>query len=174
MLNEAAADGRLTLGEHADRVERAYAARTLGDLAGLTTDLALPSAQPIRLDSRRVVAGPLAKEHRDGRWVVPASMPVTAIGGDVILDLRDAVLQSQRTTLYVTAVAGQVRIIVPDSLAVTMTGTAVLGRKIAPRAPAAAPGQPVVEIRVFALAGTVRVVAPRRSRWRGLRPRRPG
>ncbi len=55
LLSQAAADGRLTLPEHAERSERALAARTLGELTGLTADLALPSGQPIRLYPRRSV-----------------------------------------------------------------------------------------------------------------------
>ena len=51
LLGEAAADGRLTPREHVDRVERAYQARTLGELAALTTDLVGPAAQPIRLQT---------------------------------------------------------------------------------------------------------------------------
>src|SRR5215469_11170228 len=57
LLGEAAADGRLTADEHEDRVEGAYRARTLGELAGLTIDLVAPSEQPIRLDGRRAVTG---------------------------------------------------------------------------------------------------------------------
>ena len=53
LLTEAAGDGRLTLGEHAERAGQAYAARTLGELSELTADLVAPAAQPIRLDARR-------------------------------------------------------------------------------------------------------------------------
>ena len=43
------ADGRLTTDELAERTERAYAARTLGDLDALATDLpALPASAPPR------------------------------------------------------------------------------------------------------------------------------
>ena len=48
LLAEAAGDGRLTLAEHADRVSQAYQAKTLGELARLTADLATPAAQPLR------------------------------------------------------------------------------------------------------------------------------
>src|SRR5205085_908118 len=44
LLSEAMSDGRLTAEEHAERVQRACSARTLGELAELTTDLAVPSA----------------------------------------------------------------------------------------------------------------------------------
>lgn len=173
LLGAAAADGRLTLAEHADRAEHAHAARTLGDLAALTTDLAAPSAQPIRLDGRRAVAGVLSRERRDGRWVVPASFPVAAIMGEVVLDLRDAVLQSQRTVVYATVIAGHLEVIVPDGVMVVVSGRSVLSRQVVRRgrrAPAPAgpgpAGQAVIEIRGVTVGGTIRTTTPRRSRWR--------
>ncbi|MGD0928452.1 MAG: DUF1707 domain-containing protein [Streptosporangiaceae bacterium] len=39
LLSEAFAEGRLSAGEHGERVRAAYAARTWGELARLTTDL---------------------------------------------------------------------------------------------------------------------------------------
>ena len=81
-----------------------------------------PSAQPIRLDGRRPIAGIFGKERRDGRWVVPERLAVTAIFGEVVLDLREAVLQSQRVTLLATVVGGTVQLIVPDGVAVEVTG----------------------------------------------------
>ncbi len=166
LLTQAASDGRLTLGEHAERAERAYAARTLGDLSVLTTDLAAPSAQPIRLDTRRSVAAVFGKERRDGRWVVPESLAVTAIFGEVVLDLREALLQASRITLLVTVIGGTVQLIVPEGVAVEMTGTSVLARKVSGSGVPPMPGVPVIEVRALALAGRIKTVVPRRSRWR--------
>lgn len=169
LLAEAAGDGRLTLAEHSERTERAYAARTLGELAALTSDLAAPSAQPIRLDGRRPVAGIFARERREGRWVVPDRLAVSAVFGEVVLDLREALLQSQRTTLLATVIGGTLELIVPEGVVVETTGTSVLSRQTGqpgrrPPAPGA-PQPPVIEVRVFALGGRVKIVRPRRSRW---------
>ena len=165
LLNEAAGDGRLTLGEHSERVERAYAARTLGDLEPLTADLALPSAQPIRLDSRRPVAGIFSRERRDGRWVVPEKFMVTAVFGEVVLDMREALLQSRRVTMLATLVGGTLQLIVPDGILVEMTGTAVLSRQSGdpgvqqPGLPGQ-PDLPVIEVRAMSFGGRVKVVRP--------------
>lgn len=43
-LSSALAEGRLTAGEHSQRVEAAYAARTLGELGALIADLPAPAA----------------------------------------------------------------------------------------------------------------------------------
>jgi hypothetical protein len=168
LLADAVGDGRLTLDEHAERVERAQQARTLGELAALTTDLATASAQPIRLDTRKPVAGIFGRERRDGRWVVPERLAVTAIFGEVVLDLREALLQSQRVTVLATMMGGTLQLIVPDGIAVEVTGKAVLSRKSAEasRRPGDPPGTPVIEVRALALGGRVKVVRPRRSWWR--------
>ena len=48
LLAEAHSDGRLTADEHAERVQRAIAARTLGELAELTADLVIRYDHPDR------------------------------------------------------------------------------------------------------------------------------
>jgi len=177
LLGEAAADGRLTVDEHSERMERAWQARTLGELAVLTTDLAGPSAQPIRLDGRRTVTGVFGRDSRGGRWVVPDSLPVMAIFGEVELDLREALLQSGRIVIYATIVLGTVHLILPEGVTVETSGTAVLTRKVSrtvrqpgPRATDAAPpaaAQPVIELRTVGLGGTIRVTSPKRPRRLG-------
>jgi hypothetical protein len=183
LLGEAAADGRLTAGEHADRVERAYQARTLGELAALTTDLVDPAAQPIRLDGRRPVAGVFGRDSRDGCWVVPENLPVIAILGEVELDLREALLQSGRIVIYATLILGTIHLIVPDGVVVETTGTAVFTRRISrtvrlPGQRTAAPGsgragrseppdQPVIELRTVGFGGTIKVTSPKRPRRLG-------
>src|ERR1700687_6026222 len=86
LLGEAMTDGRLTADEHAERVQRAFSARTLGELAELTTDLAVPSAQPDRLDGWPVISVNCGPARRDGRWVVPENLTVTAMFGEVEID----------------------------------------------------------------------------------------
>jgi len=183
LLGEAAADGRLTPSEHVDRVERAYRARTLGELAALTTDLVGPSAQPIRLDGRRPVAGVFGRDSRDGCWVVPENLPVVAIFGEVELDLREALLQSGRIVIYATLILGTIHLLVPDGVVVETTGNSVFTRRITrtvrqPGQRAAAPGagragrseppdQPIIELRTVGFGGTIKVTSPKRPRRLG-------
>jgi len=184
LLAESAADGRLTADEHAERMERAYQARTLGQLAALTVDLVGQDAQPIKLDGRRAVTGIFGRDSRDGRWVVPDSLPVVAIFGEVELDLRDALLQSARIVVYATLLGGTIHVLVPEGISVEMTGTAVLTRKISRtvREPAqrgslagrtasiqGEPGasHPVVEVRAVGFGGTIKVTSPKRPRRLG-------
>lgn len=166
VLAEAVADGRLTLDEHAERVHRAYAARTLGDLAGLTEDLVAPSAQPLRLDDSRSVAAFFGTQRRDGRWIVPDRLSVTAVGGQVVLDLREALLQGMHTVLHATLLGGQLHVLVPEGVQVVVTSTRGPARPAPEPGPAAGPGSPLIDIRAFTVAGRVRVHTPRRRRSR--------
>ena len=63
-----------------------------------------------------------ATERREGRWVVPDRLVVTAVGGQVVLDLREALLHGQRTMMYATALGGQVHLLVPAGISVQMHG----------------------------------------------------
>jgi hypothetical protein len=172
VLAEAAGDGRLTLDEHAERVERAYKARTLGELAGLTEDLAAPSAQPLRLDGSRSVAAFFTTQRREGRWVVPDRLVATAVGGHVVLDLREALLQGLHTIVHATLIGGQLHLLVPEGVRVAVVTARQPGRAgsdMEPRAvPPGIPGSPLVEVRAFTVAGRVRVHTPRRAGGRFL------
>jgi hypothetical protein len=163
MLGEAVGDGRLTPDEHLDRVQRACSARTLGELAELTADLAAPSAQPVRLDGGRVISGVFGPARRDGRWVVPESVTVTAMFGEVDVDFTQAILQARHVKVFATVIGGRLRLIVPDGVSVVVTGHAVLGRKRGDT-PRAVPDAPLIEVRAVVLGGEVIVRTPPKSR----------
>ena len=179
VLAEAAGDGRLTLEEHTERVHRAYRARTLGELARLTEDLVAPSAQPLRLDTSRSIAALFTTQRREGRWVMPDRLVVTAVGGHVVLDVREALLQGLHTIVHATLIGGQLHLLVPEGVRVAVESARHPGRAgsdLEPRsAVRGAPGSPLIEIRAFTVAGRVRVQTPRRParRWLG-RSRRTG
>ena len=180
VLAAAVGDGRLTLEEHSHRVQRAYEARTLGELATLTTDLVPAAGQPLQLDDSRTVSAFFATVQRDGRWVVPDRLTVTAVGGQVILDLREALLQGMHTVVHATLVGGQLHLVVPERVHVTVTNSRQPGRvrpDLAARQVPASAGSPLIEVRSFTVAGRVHVHAPRRggARWRDRFARRgPG
>jgi hypothetical protein len=172
LLAEAVSDGRLTSEEHAERVQRACSARTLGELAELTTDLAVPSAQPVRLDGGRVITGIFGPGRRDGRWVVPENLTVTAMFGEVEVDFTQAILQASRVQVYATVVGARLRLIVPDGVSVVVGGHMVLGRQRGGTPPPAGPDMPVIEVKALVVGGEVAVRTPpksRRFRWRGAR-----
>jgi len=164
LLADAVSDGRLTIDEHAERVQRACTARTLGELADLTADLVVASAQPVRLDGGRVISGIFGPARRDGRWVVPETLTVTAMAGEVEIDFTQAILQARHVQLYATVVGGRLRLIVPDGVSVAVTGHLVLGRRRGGTPPPATSDTPLIEVKGMVLGGEVIVRTPPRSR----------
>ncbi len=175
MLAAALGDGRLTDDEHSERVVAALSARTLGDLAGLTADLASPAEQPIRVDDPTVVLGLFGSRVREGRWVVPPVLMCTALCGEVEVDFREALLQERHVVLNAHVVCGRLRLVVPAGVEVVMGGTALLGRRRGATALSvpADTGIPVIEVRAFVVAGEVLVLTPPRPRRWLPRWRRP-
>jgi hypothetical protein len=166
MLGEALADGRLSLAEHGERVQAALEARTLGDLTALTSDLAPVSQQPVRVEGGRVITGMFGTEERFGRWVVPESVTVSAVFGEVIVDFREALLQSRHVVLFATMIGGRIRLLVPDGVSVVMTSRSGIGRFRGATADVlpADPAEPVIEVRAFSVAGDIQVHTPPRPR----------
>lgn len=161
-------DGRLTLDEHGERVERAYSARTLGQLAGLTGDLLPADEQPIRLDD-----GPLhalfGTVRRDGRWVVPARFPVAAVFGTLEIDLREALLQRRHVVVHASVLGGRLRLLVPEGVRVEFTGRSIAGsRALRVRRPPDRDA-PLIEVSGMVVLGSIGARTPKRRRRPRLR-----
>jgi hypothetical protein len=169
VLSDAVADGRLTQAEFTERASAACAAKTLGELAELTADLS--EVPLVRLDGGHAIAGIFAPARRDGRWVVPETVTVTAVRGTVQVDFTEAVLQTSRVQVNVTVVVGKVLLIVPDGIRVEVTGRALFGRRTLGRntggtaaIAAASPDTPVIDVRSLVLGGKLEVRTPPKPR----------
>ncbi|WP_233510193.1 DUF1707 SHOCT-like domain-containing protein [Actinomadura craniellae] len=174
LLSEAMADGRLTLAEHGERIDRVHAARTLGELTGLTTDLATAESQPILVDDRPLLAT-FGSLRRGGRWVVPVRLPLLALFGTVELDLREAILQRRHVVIDARVLCGRVRLLVPEGVRVDVSGRTILTSRGVRVRPGDGDGVPTVEVSGTLVFGSVRARAPRVT-WRrrvGDRLRRP-
>ncbi|WP_155884507.1 DUF1707 SHOCT-like domain-containing protein [Actinomadura flavalba] len=160
VLGEALADGRITMDEHAERTTRAYAARTLGELTGITGDLSPREAQPILVDDKPVSVM-FGRTRREGRWVVPVKLPLFALFGTVELDLRDAVLQRRHIVVDSLVLAGRVRLLIPEGTRVNVTGRSVLSTRELRHRPV--PDGPTIEINGTLLFGSIQARAPKRT-----------
>ena len=164
LLAEAMSDGRLTPDEHAERVQRACTARTLGELADLTTDLVVASAQPVRLDGGRVISGIFGPAKRDGRWVVPEVLTVNAMFGEVEVDVTQAILQARHVQLHATVIGARLVLIVPDGVSVVVNTPMVLGRRRGGTPLPAGAETPVIEVKGLVLGGEIIVRTPPKPR----------
>lgn len=88
ILRLAAGEGRLSVDELEARLEAALTARTMGELASLTSDLptAARAKEMIRIDQR------FGSTSRTGRWTVPRRIEIASQFCHVTLDFTEAVL----------------------------------------------------------------------------------
>jgi hypothetical protein len=96
---------------------------------------------------------------RHGAWTLPRHLKASAIMGGLVLDLREAALLPGVSEIHVTAIMGGAQIIVPPTLAVEVSGTAIMGGFAhVERTPVRRdPEQPVLRVRGIALMGGVAV-----------------
>jgi Domain of unknown function (DUF1707)/Cell wall-active antibiotics response 4TMS YvqF len=158
-------DGRLTLEELAERVDRAYAARTVDELEELTRDmpeLDAPRPSPRRA-SRRLISI-LGGVERRGRFRLAADTVAVAVLGGIDLDLREAEIESAESTLTIYTVLGGVDISVPDGVDVDVQGLSILGGKnVRTGRRPGAPGAPRLTIRAYTFLGGLSVKARPRA-----------
>ncbi len=131
VLASALAVGRLTSTEHAERLDAAYAATTLGDLVPLTRDLPAEDVSDTSVASadRAEVAARFSKVIRSGRWVAGRRTRLTARFGALIVNLADAVLPGREIMLEVNAFCGKLIIIVPPGAHVIDEGGALFAKR---------------------------------------------
>jgi hypothetical protein len=131
LLGEALATGRLTSIEHADRLDAAYAATTLGELEALTRDLPADYAggTSVAAADRAEVSAQFSKVIRSGRWVAGRHTRLTARFGALIVDLSDAVLPGREITLDINALFGKLIISVPPGAHVIDEGGAMFAKR---------------------------------------------
>ncbi|HEU5318618.1 MAG TPA: DUF1707 domain-containing protein [Chloroflexota bacterium] len=162
-LKRACVEGRLTLDEFGERVERALALRTRGDLDALTADLPVTAGggAVVRADQRTAVSTTLAfmsSADRTGRWRIDEQSRVIAVMGACKLDLRSVTISAPATVIRAYVLMGNVNVIVPEGVEVELDGLAVMGsRSMKLKGPAAAPGAPVVRIEGWVLMGDLTV-----------------
>ena len=96
---------------------------------------------------------------RGGTWTLPRRLNAFAILGGMVLDLREALLLPGVTEIHVVAALGGAQLIVPPSLSVEVSGTAIMGGFAhVDRVPAQSdPDRPVLRVHGLALMGGVAV-----------------
>lgn len=162
ILQQAVADGRLSIEELDERLEAALRAKTYADLDPLVADLTVdlpwrpsrpPAPQPrqgppppgySRDDPLRLDGG-ASSEKRGGPWVVPPFLRISTGVGSVKLNCLEAIPAAPLIEVEVIPGAGSALIILPSGWAVDADrlGKAIGSKTVkVPQTPA--PGQPVL------------------------------
>jgi hypothetical protein len=170
-LREAAGDGRIDLEELEERLERAFAAKTYGELEPLTADLPAPAAlaeaearPPLELK------GGLHGAERVGRWPVPARVVARGGLGGVKFDFTRADCPWQEVEIEVHGDMAGVTIVIPDGWAVDTTGFSPgIGGLWDKTTPERLPGMPLLRITGAGGMGGAKLRHPNRWERRRLR-----
>ncbi|TQK28706.1 DUF1707 domain-containing protein [Arthrobacter sp. SLBN-53] len=166
LLTDAAAQGRLSVEEYEQRLAKAYAAKTHGELARLSSDLPdfATTAQcgPRRPAPSTLLLAILSGFERRGRWNVPKRLTSFALFGGGVIDLRYADFTSPDVDIHTISIFGGQTILVPPEVNVAVRGHAVMGSFDHVGEPGT-PGAPCVTIRGFSLWGSVGVKRKKRK-----------
>lgn len=180
VLHDAMAEGRLTVNELEERLDKVYAAKTFGDLEPLLRDLPvghqaaqfnLPApvagTSPVPMPSGRIggrgtssgAVAIMSGTGRKGVWTVPPTFTSFAMMGGIEIDLTQARFEEAETTIQAFAFMGGIDIFVPDDIAVQVNGVGFMGafENHTSNQGQPAPGTPLVKITGLAVWGGVDV-----------------
>src|SRR5919108_936958 len=159
-LRDATVEGRLTLDEFADRVERAELARTSDELSMIVADL--PTAGAADLPVKH--GAWFSRLTRSGRWELAPESRVLSVCGTVELDLGQATLHGAETVMHVRNVFGTVTILVPRGVHVSVDGGGPFGSRDIELPDTGPVGDaPRLRIRTSGVGGTLRVKTARET-----------
>jgi hypothetical protein len=184
------ADDALTLDEFERRVAEVYRVATRAELDALSADLGAESEAVVRVAKTAVADDVPARGRRfavmaslehHSMTVVPRALDVSAVFGNVELDLSGATFGAGTTELRLRSVFGNIEITLPAGAQVEQHGSGILGSFEVKPSPSVAPSRfaPVVVVRGHAVFGVVEIrfadagASGRRAPNRLDRPRRP-
>ncbi|MER6824105.1 DUF1707 SHOCT-like domain-containing protein [Streptomyces cellulosae] len=169
LLHDAHAEGRLTADEHAERVEGALTAKTLGELEGFIQDLPAaherraapfptpgrPAAGVFPVDPDDNVVAVFSAAARKGRWRTGRRIHAYAVFGSVEIDLSEALFDHQQVMIKAFSVFGSVEIRVPENVSLRGTGGGVLGAFEVDPQDSPDDNAPVIYVDGWAILGSV-------------------
>ena len=137
ILRQAGGDGRLDVDELDERVQRAYATKTIAELRPLIADLTSAdaiTAQPASGVTVRpgeggtgTILSIMGGNDRKGRWRVAKHLKVINVMGGSDLDLNQAELSDRQVTITVFSLMGGSDIQVPSGVDVQVTKLGLMG-----------------------------------------------
>jgi hypothetical protein len=166
-LSAAAGDGRLTLEEFSQRMDRATTAKTRAELGRLVADLPTDAGAAGGAVAERGPGrpswhiSPIGGLSVSGPWRMKRSVIVVSLIGGADLDLSQAQLAAPEVTLTKVSLLGGVSITVPPGIRVDASGFGLIGGTSVDAGPEPGPGAPTVHIRAFSLLGGTRIYRAR-------------
>jgi uncharacterized protein DUF1707/cell wall-active antibiotic response 4TMS protein YvqF len=177
ILRDAHAEGRLTAEEHAERVDIALSARTVGELTPLVRDLPVPAvgtgykpattpAGPSPLPTKSTMIAFWSGSTRKGRWRAGGKLNAIAVMGGIDIDLSEALFAEPELVINVFTWWGGVDIKIPEGVTVRDRGIGIMGGFEVREQYTDDPNAPVVVIKGVAIMAGVNVRVKRRKELR--------
>jgi hypothetical protein len=169
LLTDAAAQGRLQMGEYEDRLTKVYAAKTSDELDRLSYDLPGASSRPLHAGACRPAPSTLlfaimSGFERRGRWNVPQRLTTFALWGGGVVDLRYADFTSTEVEIRAYSIMGGQTFLLPPEVNVEIRGHGIMGPFDHHVEGDGTPGAPHVTIKGFSWWGSVGIKRkPRRK-----------
>lgn len=174
-LRDAYAEGRLDAEEHAQRLDAAYAAKTVGELVPLTRDLPAhdqvhprsaapaPVEEPAPVSASNEIVAIFGGSIRKGRFRTGRHLRARAIFGGITIDLTEAVFDAPELVIEANCIFGGVEVKVPDNVSLHGGGAGIFGGFDVREEEGTDPNGPVVTIRGKAIFGGVSASRRRRG-----------
>ena len=165
-LQQAVAEGRITLDELEERLAVVYAARYAADLvppfADLPGDDVVPvpyaaAAPPTSTDRPLLLRSGMGTLRRSGPWAVPSRIRVQSVMGSVILDFGDTTVPPV-VDVSLELGAGSARLLLPDGATADIDGLVSGMGTVRSRVPSTpVPGRPHFRVHGRSAMGSVTV-----------------
>jgi hypothetical protein len=163
-LRIAAGEGRIDLAELDDRLERAYAARTYGQLQVLVADLPAHPVPALRQDAlpepeALVLKTTAPNIKQSGRWEVPRRIIAETTSGIITIDFTQASCTHREVAVEaVSKTTGWIRLILPPGWAARISPSSTNTSHIRNKAPETAdPGAPTLIVTGHPVMGYIRI-----------------
>ncbi len=177
ILHDALAQGRITADEFAERSEAALAARTMGDLQPLVSDLPVEFMQsglePLAYGATNgtdVVEwrGSLSSLKRKGAWQVPRRIVLQRRLGSVELDFTEAQFTSDVVDIQLDIVGGSLEMRLPEGAGASLDEVEVVGGSVEDhRKGLKTTGRPLIRLTGTLRWGSVEIRGPRKRLFKG-------
>jgi Domain of unknown function (DUF1707) len=161
-LRVAAGDGRISLEELDERLDKAYKAKTYADLDVLIADLPTGAVMASTEEPLLLKTHSGSVQHV-GQWIVPRQVIADCTWGSIKIDFTQATCRHQEVLLNAKCGAGNIVIIVPKGWGVLIDRVTTGMGSISNKATApTTPGMPVLRVTGSVGMGTIKLKHPRR------------
>jgi hypothetical protein len=167
-LNDAYADGRLSLDESTERIAQVQDAVYQADLAALVQDLPPLAQAPVRQQAPapRANSGSspidwvislFGDARRQGRWTAPERIICITPFGDVKFDYRDATFAGAASCVIHITIFGDTKIDVPPGVRVGRQAFTIFGDQDGGDMESDDPAAPTIRLRHFSIFGDLKI-----------------